>query len=568
MRWSVIFSLLIVLVFAGCAQPARPTGSSAGSSAETPSANQKQLVIAVRGEPPSIAAKPVVAFSGSLDRPAELFNAMLDYRDENEAAHPMLAQELPQLNSDSWRVFPDGRMETTYKLKPNLTWQDGTPLAADDFVFAWRVYATPELGQATTPPIGQMEEVSAPDPITVLIRWKTLYPDAGVMDNTFQALPKHILESSFNQSDPIAFSSLPFWTSEYVGLGPYTVTTWEAGSYIEAAAFNGYALGRPKIDQIKVLFMTDPQTALANVLAGEVQLVADPLLSVAQAETLNHQWTQDHGGTLLYSPVGLRTTVFQMRPDTVESQALLDVRVRKAIAYGLDSQSAVDVLTDGKGIRTRTLTSPLVDYYSQIESAITKFDYDPRLAQRAMRDAGYAKGPDGLFVGSDGQTVQFTDASSAGDREEMELAVYVDSLRKAGFDASQRVVPVQQIRDPELRALLPGLQLRGGAYQLGSYTSDQIPRPGNRWVGDNRGGWSSAEYDRLFSAYTTTLEPSERVRQVAQMERLLTDQVPIVPNMYSAYAVAVLSGLKGPVARKTPLAGGPFLHVESWTWVT
>jgi peptide/nickel transport system substrate-binding protein len=243
-----------------------------------------------------------------------------------------------------------------------------------------------------------------------------------------------------------------------------------------------------------------------------------------------------------------------MRPDTVETPALLDVRVRRAIACGIDSQAAVDALTNGKGIRTRTLTSPLVQYYPEIERAITKYDYDPRQVQRAMQDAGYAKGPDGFFDAPDGQNVQFSDASSAGDREEMELAVYVDGLRKAGFDASQRVVPVQQIRDPQMRALLPGLQLRGGAYQVGSYTSDQIPRSENRWSGDNRGGWSNADY------------PSERIMQLAQMEKILTEDVPIVPNMYSAYAVAVIAELQGPVARHTPLSGGPFLHIESWAW--
>jgi len=108
----------------------------------------------------------------------------------------------------------------------------------------------------------------------------------------------------------------------------------------------------------------------------------------------------------------------------------------------------------------------------------------------------------------------------------MELAVYVDSLRKAGFDASQRVVPVQQIRDPQLRSLLPGLQLRGGAYQPMSYTSDQIPRPQNHWNGDNRGGWSNPDYDHLFNSYMTTLDESERVGQLAQMERLISEEVP------------------------------------------
>ena len=565
MRFLIVCGLVLAFLAASCAPGSSPSGAAQRPEASA-TVSQKQLVLAVRGEPPSVAFKPVVAFSGSLDRTKELFNASLDYRDENEKAHPVLAEALPTLNTDSWRVFPDGRMETTYSLKSGLTWQDGLALTADDFVFAWRVYSTPQLGQASTPPIGQMEEVVAPDPRTVTIRWKQPYPDAGVLAYDFQALPRHILEEPFSQLDPIAFSGLPFWTSDYVGLGPYEITNWEPGAFIEASAFGGYVLGRPKIDEIKVMFISDPQTALANALAGEVQVVADPVLSVAQALTLEGQWSESRGGTLLSSPVGLRTSVFQLRPETVESQALLDVRVRRAVAYGMDSQSAVDALSAGKGVRTRTLTSPLVDYYPEIEAVIRKYDYDPRQAQRAMEEAGYARGSDGFFVARDGQPVQFSDASSAGDREEMELAVYVDGLRKVGFDVSQRVVPVQQIRDPQNRALLPGLQLRGGAYEPLSYTSDQIPRPENRWSGDNRGGWSNSEYDRLFAAYNATLEQSDRVKQLAQLERMLTEELPIIPNMYSAYAVAVAAGLHGPVARHTVLSGGPFLHIESWSW--
>ena len=54
-------------------------------------------------------------------------------------------------------------METTWKLKPNIKWHDGTPLLSEDFVFAWRVYRTPDLGFANTAPLNQMEEVAAPD---------------------------------------------------------------------------------------------------------------------------------------------------------------------------------------------------------------------------------------------------------------------------------------------------------------------------------------------------------------------------------------------------------------------
>src|SRR5581483_8344778 len=387
--------------------------------------------------------------------------------------------------------------------------------SADDFVFAWRVYASPQLGAATTPPIGLMEEVRAPDPRTVVIRWREPYPEAAALtDGTtvrFQALPEHVLQEPFANLDPEAFIAMPFWTSEYVGLGPYRVESIEPGSSISAGAFDGYVFGRPKIDRIELRIIPDPQTAVANLLSGEIHFISDFILSVTDGQTLEQQLPERGGGTVLSSPVSLRAAVVQLRPDVVETPALLDVQVRSAIAFGLDVTSAVEVLAAGKSLPTQTLTSPREAYYSEIEKVIRKHDFDPRAVQQLMEQAGYARGADGFFVGRDGENVRFSVATSAGTKNESEASNYVDSLRKSGFDASQRVVPAAQIRDPQTRALLPGLQIRGGGYQHVNYTSEQIPRPENRWRGNNRGGWSSRAYDAAFDAYSTTLDRDERI---------------------------------------------------------
>lgn len=562
----LIAALVVPLVTMSCAPSAPGAAGEQAQDSEGSVAAQRTLVVAVRGEPPSLAAKPVTAFSGSLNRPRELFNAQLDFLDERGLPQAQLAEALPQLNTETWRVFPDGRMETTYKLKPYLTWHDGTPLSAEDFVLAWRVYATPDFGQAASPPIGQMAEVVAPDARTVVIRWRQPYPDAGSLDRDFQGLPRHILAEPFRDLDPIAFSSHPFWTTEYVGLGPYRVTGWEPGAFLLGEAFDNYVLGRPKINEIKVVFINDPQTALANIMAGDVHLVADPLFGVIEGQTLEQRWAEDQGGTVVYSPVGMRTSVLQQRPDHVESPALLDLRVRKAVRLGMDAASAIDVLSGAKAILAHTITSPRVDFYPEIERVIEKYAYDPRGAEQLMGEAGYVRGPDGFFVGSDGQPVQFSVASSAGERQETEAAIYVSSLRQTGFEVSQRVVPVQQIRDPQLRALLPGIQIRGGADEHLSYTSEQVPGPRNRWHGDNRGGWSSAEYDRIFGAYMTTLDRSARIKQVAELERLLNLDAAVVPLMFNVYTVPHVAALKGPVARHVPLSGDAFLHVHLWEW--
>jgi peptide/nickel transport system substrate-binding protein len=570
MRSNLPLSALLAVIFVtlACGPAGRASNPPAGQPS-APASPQRALVVAIRGEPPSIAARPLVPFTAALNTPLFLFNATLDYRDERSVPHPYLAEGLPQLDSDTWRVLPDGRMETRYHFQPNLAWQDGTPFSAEDFVFAWRVYGMPQFGAATSPPIGLMEEVTAPDARTLVIRWKQPYPDAASFvqmpnSTSFQALPRHILQQPLQDLDPIAFSGLPFWTTEYVGLGPYQIDGWEPGSFLRGRAFDRFVFGRPKIDRIEVRFIPDPQTAVANLLASELDFVSDFVFSVTEGLTLEQQWVPSGGGTVLYSPISIRSSVIQQRPEVVDTSALLDVRVRQAIAFGIDSATAVEVLTAGKGVPTNTLTSPGVPYYAEIERVIQKHPYDPRRAQQLMEEAGYAKGSDGLFANPNSEAVRFNLTSSSGTKNESEAAAYVDSLHKAGFAVAQKVLPAAQLDDPETRALLPGLQVRGAGDNPVTYTSEQVPSAENRWRGENRGGWKSPDYDRVYAAYNSTLAEPERIRQLAELERIMTEQVPVIPHFFGVETTPFSSAISGPVARQAPPSSGAFLY--SWKW--
>src|SRR5262245_50512157 len=119
MRRGGILVALLLLV-AGCA-PAATSGPTTSQRTGSPGAApiQRTLGRLARGEPTSLAAKPLQVYSGSLLGPIRLFNATLDFVDENEGIRAYQAEALPKLNTDSWQVFPDGTMQTTYHLRPN-----------------------------------------------------------------------------------------------------------------------------------------------------------------------------------------------------------------------------------------------------------------------------------------------------------------------------------------------------------------------------------------------------------------------------------------------------------------
>jgi peptide/nickel transport system substrate-binding protein len=551
-----------------CAQPTSQRAQQAAQSGEAPSSAipNRTLVMIARGEPPSLAVKPLQG-AGGIGNINPIFNATLDYADERGGRHPLLAEALPELNTDTWQVLPDGRMETRHTLKPNLAWHDGTTLTSNDFVFAWQVFATPALGVAGSPPISEMEEVLAPDPRTLVIRWRRAYPEAGGMREDFQALPRHILESSFSQGDTEAFANHAFWTHEYVGLGPFRVDRWEPGAAIEAAAFDRYALGKPKIDRMRIIFMADTNTALANLLSGDAHIAIDFVLMFEQGAILMKEWG-NAGGTVLLSPVLYRNSLFQFRPEMATSPALLDVRVRRALVHGFDKHAVNDALIGGQAILTDGLLSPLSDYFPAIEPSITKYPYDLRRSQQLFEEAGLPKGADGFYLGPDRQPFRLDIRVIANPTQEAGNAIMVDGYRRLGVDAAGVVFPVSQLRDGQAVATFSGLHTTGGSgfeRDMGRYSSAQVRKPENRWQGTNSGGFTNAAFDRLWETYNTTLDRTERVQQLAQMERIITEELPAISHYYTPIVTAHIAALTGPIAR-TSRDAVEVVRLHEWSW--
>src|SRR5437867_4500676 len=157
----LLISLTIVL--SACSRaPAEPTISSGEprSAAAEPS---RTLIFIGGRSPENLSTKPVrdTGGAGNPRGTQRAFNAGLALNDEHELPRAYLAEALPEVNTETWRVLPDGRMETTYRLRPNLTWHDGTPLTSADFVFACRVYATPDVGNPSAALLNFMEGVVA-----------------------------------------------------------------------------------------------------------------------------------------------------------------------------------------------------------------------------------------------------------------------------------------------------------------------------------------------------------------------------------------------------------------------
>jgi peptide/nickel transport system substrate-binding protein len=463
-------------------------------------------------------------------------------------------------------------METTYHLRPNLTWHDGTAFTADEFVFAYHVYTAPGVTGFITKPQDQIEEVSAPDARTLVVRWRNPFPGAGaISDGDLDPLPRHTLESSLQSflQDPTnqdVLMSNPYWGPEYVGLGPYKLDRWNPGAGIEGSAFDGHVLGKPKIDHIAIKFIPDENTAMTNLLAGAADIATDNALRFEHAVQLQQQWGKTGGFTLM-RPGTRHQMLVQFRPEFLKIQVLgTDARLRRALMHSIDRQVLNDALFEGQGLMAESFVPKGLPYSDDVQRTITHYPYDPARVEQLMREAGYPKDSSGMFASASGDRFHPQVMTDSGAQFDREMNILQDAWRGMGIEITPNLLPAVQVRNNEVRNTFPDLYITStGVYEsaLNIFSSAEIGTPASRWAGANRNGWSNAEVDRLWNAFNTTLDRGQRNQAIVQMSKIVSDEVPSVPIYFNISPIGYVSRLHGPDMGTTESL--EFWNIHEWT---
>ena len=98
------------------------------------------------------------------------------------------------------------------------------------------------------------------------------------------------------------------------------------------------------------------------------------------------------------------------------------------------------------------------------------------------------------------------------------------------------------------------------------FTSAQIANPDNRWKGANLIGWSNPQYDQLAVAYATTLDANQRLGRLAEMARIVSEQVPSIPVYWNLDPTFFINELEGPVQTSPPTTGAVSWNIWEWHW--
>src|SRR5205823_15053455 len=139
-------------------------------------------------------------------------------RDLDSVFVPQLAEAVPSAENGLWKIFPDGTMETTWRIRAGARWHDGTALTSEDLLFTAQLEQDKDLPVVIDPAYGVVASITAPDPQTVTVTWKSPYITA---DQFFSQppVPKHILEPPY-LANKDSFVGLPYWNTAFVGAGP------------------------------------------------------------------------------------------------------------------------------------------------------------------------------------------------------------------------------------------------------------------------------------------------------------------------------------------------------------
>src|SRR6266540_4764263 len=165
----------VVLILAACA-PRPPDQTAANPAAAGQQQAPKKVVAVIRGTLPILYNKiGVGATYSGLEYVERLVNAGLADADGSGTPQPILAEAVPSLENGLWKVFPDGRMETTWKLRPGVRWHDGTPLTSADLLFTGRVEQDKTLAWNYNLSYDAVDAITAPDAQTVMVTWKQPY---------------------------------------------------------------------------------------------------------------------------------------------------------------------------------------------------------------------------------------------------------------------------------------------------------------------------------------------------------------------------------------------------------
>ncbi|MBO0682809.1 MAG: ABC transporter substrate-binding protein [Candidatus Dormibacteraeota bacterium] len=402
--------------------------------------------------------------------------------------------------AESWSPNSDGSV-WTFKIRQGVSFNDGTPMTANDVAYTMNLHADPANGSnALSAFKGVLGKggATATDQSTVQFHLEAPngnFPYLVSSDNyNLNILPNNFDPANFEKSFP--------------GTGPWKMSSYQTGAGFSVARNPNYwdKANTPHLDGADWKFYADEQPQVIALQGNNVQLVG--FLSAAGVQAL--------GNSSNFSVMDVKSAAHRQVHMRTDMEPFTDKRVRQAMALALNRPDVVQGVFNGKAQIGND--SPFFKVYQSTDTSVAQRSQDINKAKQLLSQAG----------------------------------------KSAGFNVTLTTERVQEI--PDLAQLIQSaakkigvtinLNITDSATYYGESTFGQSPwldsvmgitDYGHRGVPNvflmapllSTGTWNAAhfkntQYDQLVAQYVKTVDVPSQRKVAGQIQRLLLDETPII----------------------------------------
>lgn len=335
--------------------------------------------------------------------------------------------------AESWEYDESGTVLTLH-LRQDLVWSDGTPITADDWIWAADAVRSGETSSPRTSAFttladgtqagGFVDSYEKIDDFTIeFVLGQPIFDDEGNVTeitpnctaidsiSDVSVVPSHLYDAAFGM-DYAAMDSDPFFVPTAT-FGPFTDPFFEAGvqvSMLGAAEYSDAVLGYVSPSEYVQLIVPDTTVEYERFLAGELTFIG------VSADRQNdfRELAAEEGYQVFESPQNGYTYVGWNVADPANPQPGLDengqlvdqgihpifgdVLVRQAMAYAIDTTSMIGTRPDGdtpasgilEGNGYQAVTHNSGEGVTFVDPGLDPYPFDQEKALEMLAEAGWS----------------------------------------------------------------------------------------------------------------------------------------------------------------------------------
>jgi peptide/nickel transport system substrate-binding protein len=429
-----------------------------------------------------------------------IYNGLLKYKPDTGEITGDLAT--------SWDASADG-LTYTFKLRQDVEWQKGFGhFTANDVKGSFDRLRAPETKSPFAPSISMLQEVQVVDDYTVKFILNAPYAAFLQLLTDYRAGP------IVNVKAVQQFGKDYDWNP--VGTGPYQFVSGIPKQEATITAFDKYFGPQPPIKTIVTRTVPDINAQVIGLENGQY----DMLLMAPQDPAVIQQLTDKGFARSIFS-----RNLPEVLLMNVTVKPFDDLKVRQAIAYAVDRQQFIDLVTNGLG---RPWYSPVPEGFVGATTDVPHLEHDVAKAKQLLSDAGY---PNGLDV-----TLNVYDTQKLGSD------VLLEQLKQVGIRATEEVLD---------QPTFIGRVIQNQGINFALHCCQRQPDAdiilGDMFSPKYRGAIyiSHADLEADLAAARVELDVAKRQQMYVDLQKKIIDQVLMVPIAMLNDNTVEVASLKG-----------------------